>query len=229
MLQTLPVTRNSKTTKNKKNMGDFRFFFGRPLLVGRCFDGFLGFRMVSGYVTIFTLNSHNPCGHPAQSRLFAPFLRVPKKRWKPQKSGKNHQRWMSQCQANRRIFIRTPKLVSKPSELELDFLHHEQSGFRMNDHPYINLTKQVDEALLAFQLGSYGPGIRNQRQIHGEAACHGVSSGVSFWWEFWYGINMAPAIWGMSPNFLERDQKKTFPLLKPTGMFLLGPSFLEST
>ena len=31
MLQTLPVTQNSKTTKNKKHMCDFRFFFGRPL------------------------------------------------------------------------------------------------------------------------------------------------------------------------------------------------------
>lgn len=132
MLQTLR-RKTAKQQKTRKTWVPLDFSLEDPFLVGRCFDGFLGFRMVSGYVTIFTLNSHNPCGHPAQSRLFAPFLRVPKKRWKPPKSGKNHQRWMSQCQANRRIFIRTPKLVSKPSELELDFLHHEQSGFRMND------------------------------------------------------------------------------------------------
>ena len=120
--------------------------------------------MVSGYLTIFTLNSHDPCGHPAHSRLFAPFLRVPKKRWNP----RNLARITSDGCPNvkqiegYRISILAPNLVSKSSELELDFLHHQQSGFRIKWPPYINLTKQADEALLAFQLGSYGPRIRNQ-------------------------------------------------------------------
>ena len=37
-LQPLPVTQNSETTKNKKNIGDFRFSLEDPFLVGTGFD-----------------------------------------------------------------------------------------------------------------------------------------------------------------------------------------------